>query len=284
MSTALQAELDYGRIEQAITFIADHFTGRPSLAEIADHVHVSPFHFNRLFTHWAGTSPQRFLRFLTKEYAKEVLAASGDVLTAAYAAGLSGTGWLHDLFVTYEAMTPAQYRAQGLGLVIRYGFQHTPFGECLLGVTERGICALSFQPVAERGAALAALRTTWNRATIVPDDTKAAEVAAQLFLPGGGSTAPHLLLRGTNFQIKVWEALLRLQPGQLVSYKDVAVAIGQPGAGQAVGGAVGANTIGYLIPCHRVIQQNGGPGGYRWGTARKQALMGWEATRVAATR
>lgn len=283
MLSPSQSALDYARIEQAIQFIANHFTDRPTLAAMADHVHLSPFHFDRMFTRWAGISPQRFLRFLTKEYAKQVLIESGDVLTATDAAGLSSTSRLYDLFVTYEAMTPAEYRALGTGLLIRYGFAPTPFGECLLGRTERGICFLNFQPVAERATALAQLQATWDRAVLVPDELGTAAVVAQLFTPAaGGGSAPHLLLKGTNFQIKVWEALLRIPPGRLVSYRDVAAAIGQPGAGQAVGGAVGANNIGYLIPCHRVIQQHGGLGGYRWGTPRKQVLLGWEAAQLAA--
>lgn len=281
MTIPSQAALDYARIEQAIAFIAGRFTDRPSLPEIAAQVHLSPFHFERMFSRWAGTSPQRFLRFLTKEYAKQVLLETGDVLTATDAAGLSAPSRLHDLFVTYEAMTPAEYRSQGARLRIRYGWVPTPFGEALLALTERGICALSFPAAGEQAAALAALRETWSRATLVEDAAGVAAVAARLFAPDPHGPAPHLLLKGTNFQIKVWEALLRIPPGRLVSYGTVAAALGQPGAGQAVGSAVGANNIGYLIPCHRVIQQHGGLGGYRWGTARKQALLGWEAARGA---
>lgn len=278
-----QAQLDYARVEQAIEYIAAHFTERPTLEHIAAHVHLSPFHFNRLFTRWAGTSPQRFLRFLTKEYAKQVLAESGDVLTATYQAGLSGPSRLHDLFVAYEAMTPAEYRTQAAGLVIRYGYHATPFGECLLSLTDRGICGLTFQPAAERPDAFVQLRAAWPGATLSPDQEETAAVAARLFCPVTDTVHPPvpLVLKGTNFQIKVWEALLRIPAGARVSYRDLAAAIGQPGASQAVGGAVGANAIGYLIPCHRVIQQNGGPGGYRWGAARKQALLGWEAARLA---
>ncbi|QNH63486.1 bifunctional transcriptional activator/DNA repair enzyme AdaA [Hymenobacter sediminicola] len=276
-----QAELDYARVEQAIEYIAAHFMEQPALEDIASHVHLSPFHFNRLFTRWAGTSPQRFLRFLTKEYARQILADSGSVLDAAYQAGLSGAGRLHDLFVTYEAMTPAEYRGQAAGLVIRYGFHPTRFGECLLSLTDRGICGLTFQPAADWEAALNQLRAAWPGATLQSDSAETGSVAAQLFAAEQVRNKPlPLLLKGTNFQIKVWEALLRIPAGALVSYRDVAAAIGQPGASQAVGGAVGANHIGYLIPCHRVIQQHGGPGGYRWGSARKQALLGWEATRT----
>ena len=275
-----QAALDYARVERAIEFIAAHATRQPSLDEIAAHVHLSPFHFNRLFTRWAGTSPQRFLRFLTKEHARQVLASSGSLPEATYQTGLSGPSRLHDLFVTYEAMTPAEYRAQAAGLMIHYGFHPTPFGECLLSLTSRGICGLTFQPAAERAAALAQLRAHWPLAELLPDDAQTAAVAAQLFMPEASKPLP-LLLKGTNFQIKVWEALLRIPAGAMTSYRDIAAAIGQPGASQAVGGAIGANAIGYLIPCHRVIQQHGGPGGYRWGTARKQALLGWEAAQTA---
>ncbi|GAA3933477.1 methylated-DNA--[protein]-cysteine S-methyltransferase [Hymenobacter algoricola] len=280
MSSA-QAALDYARVEQAIEYIAARFTEHPSLDEIAAHVHLSPFHFTRLFTRWAGTSPQRFLRFLTKEHARQILADSGSLLDAAEQAGLSGAGRLHDLFVTYEAMTPAQYRARAAGLLIHYGFHPTPFGECLLSLTDRGICGLTFQPAAARAEALAQLHAGWPRASLQPDDARTALVAARLFAPASGQSQPlPLLLKGTNFQIRVWEALLRIPAGARVSYRAIAAAIGQPGASQAVGGAIGANAIGYLIPCHRVIQQHGGPGGYRWGQARKQALLGWEAARA----
>lgn len=280
-SQTSQAELDYARVEQAIAYIDAHFTEHPTLDEIAAHVCLSPFHFNRLFTRWAGTSPQRFLRFLTKEYAKQVLAESGDLLDATYQAGLSGTSRLHDLFVSYEAMTPAQYRAQAAGLIIRYGFHATPFGECLLSLTDRGICGLTFQPASEREAALAQLAETWPGATLQANAAETALVIPQLFAAEGGAGQPvAVLLKGTNFQIKVWEALLRLPAGACASYKGIATAIGQPGASQAVGNALGVNNIGYLIPCHRVIQEHGGPGGYRWGRARKQAMLGWEATRA----
>ena len=276
-----QAELDYARVEQAIAFIAAHFTEQPSLAAIAAHVHLSPFHFNRLFVRWAGTSPQRFLRFLTKEYAKQLLTSSADVLTATYQAGLSSTSRLHDLLVTYEALTPAEYRARAAGLVISYGFHPTPFGECLLSLTGRGICGLSFQPPAARALALADLRAAWPRAHFLEAPDKTAAVAGQLFASAADPGQPlHLLVKGTNFQVKVWEAMLRIPAGQVVSYKAVAESIGQPGASQAVGGAVGANPIGYLIPCHRVIQQHGGLGGYRWGENRKHALLGWEASHL----
>ena len=276
-----QAALDYARVEQAIAFIAANYTQHPTLEDIAAHVHVSPFHFNRLFARWAGISPQRFMRFLTKEYAKQVLTESGSVLDATYQAGLSGASRLHDLFVTYEAMTPAEYKEQAAGMQLVYGFHSTPFGECLLSLTERGICGLTFQDASERDTALNQLRAAWPGATLLSDPTKTGAIATQLFAGAADATKPfNLLLRGTNFQIKVWEALLRIPVGAMVSYRDVAVALGQPNASQAVGGAIGANAIGYLIPCHRVIQQHGGPGGYRWGVARKQALLGWEATQA----
>ena len=224
------------------------------------------------------------MRYLTKEYAKQVLTDSRDVLTATYQAGLSSPSRLHDLFVTYEALTPAEYQAQAAGLAIRYGFHPTPFGECLLSLTDRGICGLTFQASAEQAAALHTLQQQWPRARLRAAPTETAAVVRQLFRAPGPDAKPlALLLKGTNFQIKVWEALLRIPNGQVVSYADVAVVIGRPGASQAVGGAVGANAIGYLIPCHRVIQQHGGLGGYRWGATRKQALLGWEAAQTDAS-
>ncbi|UOG74497.1 methylated-DNA--[protein]-cysteine S-methyltransferase [Hymenobacter tibetensis] len=275
-----QSGLDYARVEQAIAFIAKHHTQQPTLEDIAAHVHISPFHFSRLFTRWAGTSPQRFMRFLTKEYAKQMLFESDDLLAATYQTGLSSPSRLHDLFVTYEAMTPTEYKSQAAGMVVYYGFHPTPFGECLLSLTDRGICGLSFQAASEQEAALQQLYAAWPAATLQRNDAKTGETVALLFHQTSSSNKPfNLLLKGTNFQIKVWEALLRIPSGALVSYRNVAAAIGQPSASQAVGGAIGANAIGYLIPCHRVIQQHGGPGGYRWGNVRKQALVGWEAAR-----
>jgi AraC family transcriptional regulator of adaptative response/methylated-DNA-[protein]-cysteine methyltransferase len=200
------------------------------------------------------------------------------MLDAAYETGLSGPGRLHDLFVNVEAMTPGEFKLGGRGLTINYGFHATPFGECLLSTTERGICGLNFVDVAGRDAELDALHARWPAARLVENSQATAPVAARIFAPGAGdSAALRLLLAGTNFQIKVWEALLRIPSGNVCTYEDIAQWIGQPGAARAVGGAVGSNAIAYLIPCHRVIRKSGIIQDYRWGSTRKKAILGWEA-------
>jgi AraC family transcriptional regulator of adaptative response/methylated-DNA-[protein]-cysteine methyltransferase len=277
MEEPTNTSLDYQRIEKAIRYIEDHYKTQPSLRQIAEHVGLSEYHFQRLFTRWAGTSPQRFVRFLTKEYAKQQLAASENLLEATYESGLSSPSRLHDLFVTYEAMTPAEFRALGQGLTIRYAVHPTPFGECLIAVTERGITDLRFLDETHTAEALIGqLITEWQQADCVYDGKGTLPYIHRMFAADTISPMP-LLLRGTNFQIKVWEALLCIPAGRLVSYDTIAHAIGQPTASRAVGTAIGSNRIAYLIPCHRVLQKSGGLGGYRWGTARKQALIGWEA-------
>lgn len=279
MEEPTSALYDYQRIEKAIRFIEAHYKNQPSLRQIADYVGLSEYHFQRLFTRWAGTSPQRFVRFLTKEYAKEQLAASTNLLATTYEVGLSSPSRLHDLFVTYEAMTPAEFRALGAGVAVRYGVHETPFGKCLIAVTERGITDLRFLDEADDVEAIVAqLRLDWPRAETIQDVEATLPYIQSLFYQKNDSTKPlPLLMRGTNFQIKVWEALLRIPAGRLVSYDDVARSIGQPTASRAVGTAIGSNRLAYLIPCHRVLQKSGGLGGYRWGTARKQAMMGYEA-------
>jgi len=270
---------DYQRIEKAIRYIEDQYKNQPTLRQIAEHIGLSEYHFQRLFTRWAGTSPQRFMRYLTKEYAKQQLSASSSLLDATYQTGLSSPSRLHDLFVTYEAMTPAEFRALGAGVTLRYGIHETPFGPCLIAVTERGITDLRFlDENSEAEILMAHLQSEWPQASYVYDEAGTLPYLEPLFSTATARTAPlSLVLRGTNFQIKVWEALLRIPTGRLVSYDDIARSIGQPTASRAVGTAIGSNRIAYLIPCHRVLQKSGGLGGYRWGTARKQAMLAREA-------
>lgn len=283
MEETVNASLDYQRIEQAIRYIEDRYKTQPTLRQIADHVGLSEFHFQRLFTRWAGTSPQRFMRYLTKEYAKQQLATSANLLEATYEAGLSSPSRLHDLFVTYEAMTPAEFRALGEGVTIRYGTHETPFGPCLIAVTDRGITDLRFLESSDTPENLVGtLRAEWPEATCTEDAVATSPYIQQLFYDKPAPSPLPVLLRGTNFQIKVWEALLRIPAGRLVSYDDVARAIGQPTASRAVGTAIGSNRIAYLIPCHRVLQKSGGLGGYRWGTPRKQAMLAREAGSLPA--
>ena len=276
-----QDTIDYNRVEKAIHYIEANFQQQPSLKEIADHVALSEFHFNRLFSKWAGTSPQRFMRFLTKEFAKEKLTQNDNLLAATFESGLSSTSRLHDLFVTYEAMTPAEFKAKGEGLVIHYGIHDTPFGECLIAVTGRGITDLRFLEVENQEAVITEIKADFVNADFIFDNDYTRPFIERIFYGAEKTETPvTLLLRGTNFQIKVWEALLKIPFGQMVSYNTIAQNIGQPTAHRAVGTAIGSNRLGYIIPCHRVLQKVGGIGGYRWGTTRKKAMLGWEMARV----
>lgn len=278
MQPLLSSPSDYDRIASAIAFIRENVQRQPELAEVAGHVSLSPFHFQRLFQRWAGVSPKKFLQFLTLASAKQELRASHTLSHAAFATGLSGTGRLHDLFVTLEGMTPGEYKSAGANLEIRYGLHDSPFGKMLLATTQKGICHLAFTD--EPDSAQAELQRLWARARLLPDPKGTAPLAAKLFSPAGRASGPlPLLVRGTPFQLKVWEALLRLPEGALTTYGDLASAIGLPKASRAVGTAVGQNAIAFLIPCHRVIRKAGGIGDYRWGATRKAALIGWEACR-----
>lgn len=270
---------DYRRIEQAIAYLEEHALEQPSLDEVAEHIGLSSYHFQRLFKSWAGVSPKRFLQYLTIENAKKLLRESVSVLDTALDVGLSGPGRLHDLFVSVEAMTPGEFKSQGKDLRISYGFHATPFGECLLAVTPRGICGLAFVDPETRSVALNELQETWREATLVENQNAGKDAIKIIFGQTRGHTQAPLkvLLRGTNFQVKVWEALLRIPEGTVVSYSSLADAVGHPRAHRAVGTAAGHNPIGYLIPCHRVLRANGEIGGYQWGTARKRAILAREA-------
>ena len=272
---------DYLRIEQAIEYLEKHANTQPELSEIASAVGLSEFHFQRIFSRWAGISPKRFLQFLTKEGAKDLLAKSENLLDTTYGVGLTSLGRLHDLFVTTEAVTPGQYKSGGGGLTIRYGLHDTPFGEALIGLTERGICHFSFISSSE-GDAIDALYANWQQAKMVEDHNSTAPLVEPVFdLSQRRNTPLHLHLRGTNFQIKVWEALLRIPLGAVTSYQGLAEQAGHPGASRAVGTALGHNPIAVLIPCHRVIRKLGEFGNYRYGTIRKKALLGWEAAQLS---
>jgi AraC family transcriptional regulator of adaptative response/methylated-DNA-[protein]-cysteine methyltransferase len=276
------AARDYERIARAIEYLRCNAANQPDLAAAARHVHLSEHHFQRMFTRWAGVSPKRFVQYLTVEHAKARIAASRGVLDLSGALGLSGPGRLHDLFVTLEALSPGEYRGGGAGLAIRYGVHESPFGAALIAVTTRGICALHF--VDGPGDGLARLRGNWPAAELRRDPDATAPLAERIFRP---LTAPpdralSLLVKGTNFQVKVWRALLELPPGMLATYGDVSARIGAPGSARAVGAAIGANPVAWLIPCHRVIRESGVLGGYRWGAARKAAMLGWEAAHTAS--
>jgi AraC family transcriptional regulator of adaptative response/methylated-DNA-[protein]-cysteine methyltransferase len=278
-----QASSDYDRIEKAIKFIEKNLSRQPDLKEIADHIGMSEYHFQRMFGRWVGISPKRFLQFLTKEYAKQLLENSSNLLDVTYDSGLSSPGRLHDLFVTCEAVTPGEYKRKGEGLTIKYGYHPSPFGECLLATTERGICGFFFVKYRDRKDPLTELRYFWKNADIVEDPQASGALVERIFNPSFAdpSTPLHLILSGTNFQIKVWEALIKIPFGAAVSYEDVAVQVGIPGATRAVGSAVGKNPISFIIPCHRVIRKTADFGNYGGGIARKKAILGWEAAHLA---
>jgi len=291
-----QAELNYQRIAQAIEYLEKNFQHQPELDEVAEQVHVSPFHFQRLFTEWAGISPKRFLQYLTVDFLKSKLKETTTVVEAAEAAGLSSQSRVYDLFTTLEAVTPQEYKQRG-GITIHYGFTETRFGTALLGISDRGICWLSFiQTDGDAFASLEEMKTHWHNSIFRENKELVEEYASRIFpspLPispdkvsGRGVTEErgrgeglHLFIKGTNFQIKVWEALLRLPEGNVTTYQTIANKIGNPKALQAVGSAVGANHIAYLIPCHRVIRKDGILGEYRWSAVRKKSILGWEMAR-----
>lgn len=273
----------YEKVAAAIRHLHDHAPEQPELAALAQHVGLSEYHFQRLFSAWAGISPKRFLQYLTKEHARRVLRDSAGVLATSLDAGLSGPGRLHDLLVACDAVTPGEVRALGAHLTIDYGVAGTPFGPALIGATPRGVCHLRFID-RSAPAALAELHREWPRAAFVRNDTRAAALATAIFVRR--ERRLHLMLKGTNFQIKVWEALLRVPEGALTSYRNLARSLGMPRAARAVASAIARNPVAYLIPCHRVIRETGALAGYRWGPERKAALLVWEAAqrdRVAQT-
>jgi AraC family transcriptional regulator of adaptative response/methylated-DNA-[protein]-cysteine methyltransferase len=277
-----QTTLDYHRIEQAIHYLEQNFQSQPSLDEIAASVHLSKYHFQRLFKQWAGVTPTQFMHYLTVDYAKERLSQAQTVFDTSLDAGLSSAGRLHDLFVNFEAMTPGEYKSRGAGVTIHYGFHPATFGDCLLAQTSRGICALRFVEPGGREDSLAKLKSEWPLADFVPDMAKAQITVDRLFTPAKwDQTQPfHLYVKGTNFQVKVWYALLSIPLGAMISYGDLAAFTGRPTAVRATAGAVAKNPIGYLIPCHRVISKAGQIHRYRWGSTRKRAILGWEASQL----
>jgi AraC family transcriptional regulator of adaptative response/methylated-DNA-[protein]-cysteine methyltransferase len=271
-----QFSTDYALIEQSIRYLEEHVAQQPDLSTVAASVGLSEYHFQRLFSRWAGISPKRFLQYLTKEGAKRMLEQDG-ILGTTYGVGLSSPGRLHDLLVQTEAVTPGEYKLRGTGLTIRYGFHTTPFGNCLIGLTGRGICHLGFvESSAEDN--INALRKEWPRAALLEDPGATAQLVGPIFEIGRQAGTPlGLYLSGTNFQLKVWEALLRIPPGHAATYQSIAEQIGQPSAARAVGNAVGHNPVAVLIPCHRVLRKAGEFGSYRWGASRKKAILGREA-------
>ena len=276
---------DYARIERAIRFLKVAADAKPPLAAVAAEIGLSPFHFHRLFSRFAGVSPKRFLAYLSLAHARARLRASESVLAAALDSGLSGSSRLHDLFVTFEAVTPGEFRNLGAGLEVRYGFHPTPFGRALLLTSPRGLLGFSFVTEPGDDGALEEQAERWPRARLIPDRRATGELARRVFVHTRNPRAPlSALVAGTNFQIKVWEALLRIPEGALVSYAQLGTMIGAPGGARAIGNAVAANPLAYLIPCHRVIRQTGAFNDYRWGAERKRAIVAWEASRTYAVK
>jgi AraC family transcriptional regulator of adaptative response/methylated-DNA-[protein]-cysteine methyltransferase len=272
---------DFARITRAIEFIEREYERQPRLAEVARHVGLSEFHFNRLFRRWTGLTPKQYLAEVTSRAAGDALRNEPSVMDAAHAVGLSGGGRLHDLTVTLEAMTPGEIRSQGEGVVIRHGIADTPFGSAFIAETPRGLCRLAFvEPAGER-AELRELREQFSRAELRRDDAHAASLAQAIW--GGGAAQLPLAVCGTNFQVQVWRALLELKPGATVTYSALARRLGVENGARAVGNAVGANPIAWVIPCHRVLRAGGKLGGYRWGTARKQMIRRWENRRAGVS-
>lgn len=276
-----QAEQDnYERIESAIHYMVAHFKEQPTLESLAQVVHLSPFHFQRLFTQWAGVSPKKFIQFLSLNYAKGLLKDKDQsLMDTAYDTGLSGSSRLHDLFVTLEGMTPGEYKQGGKGLTLNYGFYPTPFGLVIAASTSKGLCHLAF--VQDKLDALTELKQGFPQATYHAQ-SDAFHQAVVEFFQGDSPTALTLHLPGTPFQLKVWESLLKIPQGGLSTYGEIARSMGHAKAARAVGSALAQNPVAYLIPCHRVIQSTGHFGQYRWGATRKAAILGWEAAQVNA--
>ena len=273
---------DYQRIEKSILFIEENFARQPSLNEIADYTGLSEYHFQRLFRRWAGISPKRFVQYLTAQYSGTLLRTNMTLLDTSMEAGLSSTGRLHDLFVNVYAMTPDEYRHEAKNLIIRYGWFSSPFGSCLAGKTDRGICWLSFHDKPNRDG-IEQLQSEWKGASLVESDDAIKNEMNQVFgKEQDVSTEFMVHLKGTNLQIRVWEALLKIPQGKLVSYSYLAKVVERPDAVRAVASAVGRNPVSYLVPCHRVIRQSGGLGGYRWGLTRKTAILARESLQICS--
>ncbi len=275
-------EVNYRRVEKAIGYLLQNSRSQPSLEEVAAQVHMSPFHFQRVFSDWAGISPKKFLQFITLGELKKELAETRNLIDAAERVGLSAQSRVYDLFVRLEAVTPEEYRTGGKGIGIRYGFHDTPFGPCCIAYTARGVCSLRFTSAARRDA-VAEIRRRWENADLTPDQEGTEKIVRRIFEWHPHGRPLNVLVKGTGFQVKVWEALLKIPFGSVASYRTVARSIRHPDAVRAVGAAVGANPVAYVIPCHRVIRSGGIIGDYHWGSERKAAIIGWERAKVIKT-
>lgn len=274
---------DYERIERAIHYLSQHRSQQPSLQQLSNHLQLSPSHCQRLFSNWAGISPKRFVQYLTLQHTRELLRSAESIFAGGMEAGLSSASRIHELFVACEAVTPGQYKVRGDGVEIQYGFHPTPFGHCLIAVNDRGLCALQFLNNEDESSAVHKLSCMWPGARLRQQDATTARVTEQIFNRHWDSRRPlYLNVKGTNFQIKVWEALLKIPSARLVSYQDLAQYLGRPRSARAIANAIAQNPIHYLIPCHRVIRQMGQFGGYQGQEdhPRKKALHIWEAAQA----
>ena len=278
----MSSQQHYQRIAQAIAYIQQNFQQQPQLDEVAAHIHLSPAHFQRLFSEWVGTSPKKFLQYISVEHAKQILKQQGSIFDATFETGLSSTSRLHDLFIQIEGMTPAEYKNGGESLSIHYQFEDTLFGEVLIASTQKGICALTF--VDDQADALNKLISQFPQAVFIEQSDVFQHSALAILQHHPNQLAQiKLHLKGTDFQLKVWQSLLKIPMGQLSTYGQLAKAMDHAKAARAVGTAIGSNPVAFLIPCHRVIQATGAFGGYEWGTTRKTAMIGWEGAHNHAT-
>jgi AraC family transcriptional regulator, regulatory protein of adaptative response / methylated-DNA-[protein]-cysteine methyltransferase len=284
LATAHDPVADYGHVRRAIEFMTAHWQTQPELSEIADHLGLSPAYCQRLFKRWCGVSPKEFIQAITIDHARDLLDRSASVLDTTLEVGLSGPGRLHDLFLDHEGMTPGDYKRRGAGLTITYGYHPSRFGVALIMTTARGMCGLAFtDDDTGRDIAFADMERRWPRADYVEDATVTAPLAARIFADGARpepATPPiNVVLIGTDFQVRVWRALTTIPAGATVTYGAIASQIGQPTASRAVGAAIGANPISFVVPCHRAIGSTGALTGYHWGITRKRAIIGWERVR-----
>ncbi len=280
-----EATRDYDTVRRAIAFLSETWDEHPDLERLARHLGLSPAHCQKLFKRWCGLSPKEFVQAIAADHARQLLASSASVLDCAHEVGLSGAGRLHDLFVSHEAMTPGDFKRRGEGLEIAYGFHASPFGEALLMVTGRGVAGLAFvneDKGQTRAEALADMTKRWPRAKFVEAPERTLPYFQRIFDPHQWKAEQpvRVVLIGTDFEVRVWEALLKIPLGRAVTYADIARHIGRPGASRAVGTAIGRNPLSFVVPCHRVIRSDGNLGGYHWGLTRKRALIGWETGQV----
>jgi AraC family transcriptional regulator of adaptative response/methylated-DNA-[protein]-cysteine methyltransferase len=284
LSPLARAAADYDVVRRAIAFLSEHWRTQPEIEAIAAAAGVSAGDLHHLFRRWAGITPKAFLQALTLDHARRLLRDSASVLDATFEVGLSGPGRLHDLFVTHEAMSPGEWKSGGAGLTVSYGFHPSPFGTALVMTTKRGLAGLAFADAGEEQAALADMQSRWPEANIVEDRARTAKLARRIFDPKlwRADRPLRVVLIGTDFELRVWEALLDIPMGRATTYSDIAVRLGATKAARAVGAAVGKNPISFVVPCHRVLGKSGDITGYHWGLTRKRAMLGWEAGKTAA--